>query len=109
MRFYQKYFFLRGTLLGVILLIGLAGMARAWRRWGGPALLPMGAVAALLVAPAATAEFDYRYVVPAIPMACLAAGLALRDLPTYWLLKLRKLSGRNDRNNRNEETVWPVA
>ncbi|MCW2913214.1 MAG: hypothetical protein JWN52_1282 [Actinomycetia bacterium] len=109
MHFYQKYFFLRGTLLGVILLIGLAGMARAWRRWGGPALLPMGAVAALLVAPAATAEFDYRYVVPAIPMACLAAGLALRDLPTYRLLKLRKLGGRNDRNNRDEETVSPVA
>ncbi|MFG2007358.1 hypothetical protein ACGFNU_50235 [Spirillospora sp. NPDC048911] len=75
MRFYQKWFYLRGTLLGVILLVAAAGLIRR-RDWFGRALLPLGAVAGLLVTPAASAEFDYRYVVPAIPMACLAAALA---------------------------------
>jgi hypothetical protein len=63
--------------LGVILLIGLAGIVRRWRNWGGPALLPWLMSLALLVIPAATADFDYRYVLPAVPFAVLAAGLAL--------------------------------
>ncbi|KAB2344059.1 phospholipid carrier-dependent glycosyltransferase [Actinomadura rudentiformis] len=75
MRFYQKWFYLRGTLLGMILLVAVAGLIRR-RDWFGRALLPLGAVAGLLVTPAASAEFDYRYVIPAIPMACLAAALA---------------------------------
>jgi hypothetical protein len=76
MRAYQRWFFLRGTLLGVILLIGLAGVAAQWRRWGGRALLPWLISLALLVIPAATADFDYRYVLPAVPFAVLAAVLA---------------------------------
>jgi hypothetical protein len=83
MRTYQKYMFLRGSLLGVILLIGLGGMVPLWRRFGGAALLPWMTSVGLLLAPAATAEFDYRYVLPTVPLACLTAALAftpeLRD------------------------------
>lgn len=76
MRVYQRYIYLPGTLYGVILVIGLGGMVLAWRRVGGEALLPWATSVALIVVPAATAEFDYRYVLPAMPFACLAAAMA---------------------------------
>jgi hypothetical protein len=76
MRRYQDYAYLHGTLLGVIVLMGLVGLGAFWRRFGGAALLPWMTAVGLLLAPAATAEFDYRYVLPAVPLACLAAALA---------------------------------
>jgi hypothetical protein len=75
-RNYQKYIWLPGTLYGFILLAGLGGILLAWRRLGGEALLPWAMSLALIVVPAATAEFDYRYVLPAVPFACLAAVIA---------------------------------
>ncbi|HEX6469568.1 MAG TPA: hypothetical protein VF069_10770 [Streptosporangiaceae bacterium] len=75
-RVYQDLVYLRGTILGGILLVGLAGMIALWRRFGGPALLPWMTAVGLLLAPAATAEFDYRYILPATPLACIAAALA---------------------------------
>jgi 4-amino-4-deoxy-L-arabinose transferase-like glycosyltransferase len=44
-------------------------------RAGGEALLPWLCSVALVVVPAATAEFDYRYVTTAAPFACLAAAM----------------------------------
>jgi hypothetical protein len=80
---YQRFVYLRGTLLAVILLIGLGGIARACRGarrkvagWGGPGLLPWAASVTLLVAPVMTADYSERYVLIAVPAACLAAGLA---------------------------------
>jgi hypothetical protein len=75
-RDYQKYVWLPGTIYGLILLAGLGGIAAAWRRLGGEALLPWAVSLTLIVIPAATAEFDYRYVLPAVPFACLAAVIA---------------------------------
>ncbi len=75
-RDYQKYIWLPGTLYGFILLAGLGGIVLAWRRLGGEALLPWVMSLAMIVVPAATAEFDYRYVLPAVPFACLAAVIA---------------------------------
>jgi hypothetical protein len=75
-RGYQRYVWLPGTVYGLILLAGLSGLVLAWRRIGGEALLPWTISLALIVIPAATAEFDYRYVLVAAPFACLAAALA---------------------------------
>jgi len=74
-RGYQRYVWLPGTVYGLILLVGLFGIARRWRRAGSAALLPWACSLALIVVPAATAEFDYRYVTTAVPFACLAAAM----------------------------------
>jgi hypothetical protein len=73
---YQRYIYLHGTLLGLIVLIGAAGVLARWRRWGGVGLLPWLVGALLIVLPPMTAGFSYRYVIAAVPAACLAAGLA---------------------------------
>jgi hypothetical protein len=73
---YQRWVYLRGTLTGLIMLIGLAGIAARWHRWGGLVLLPWAVAAVLLVVPPLTAGFSMRYVLAAVPPACLAAGLA---------------------------------
>jgi hypothetical protein len=78
---YQRYIFLRGTLLGLIVLIGVAGVLARWRRLGGIGLLPWLAGALLIVLPPMTAGFSYRYVLAAAPAACLAAGLAFARRP----------------------------
>ncbi len=75
-RYYQMYVWLPGTVYGLILLLGLGGLVLAWRRLGGEALLPWLISLAMIVVPAATAEFDYRYVLPAVPFACLAVAIA---------------------------------
>jgi hypothetical protein len=75
-RVYQRYVWMPGTVYGLILLVGLFGVALRWRRAGRDALLPWLCSVALIVAPAATAEFDYRYVTTAVPFACLAAVMA---------------------------------
>ena len=78
---YQKLFYLRGTMLGVILVIGAAGIIARWRRLGGLALMPWAVGALLVVLPPLTAGFSYRYTLAVVPVACLAAGLALTREP----------------------------
>jgi hypothetical protein len=71
---YQRYVYLRGTLLGVILLGGLVVMIV--RRRGWPGGLPWAFAVTILLVPPMIADFDLRYLVPAVPAACLAAALA---------------------------------
>jgi hypothetical protein len=78
---YQKVFYLRGTMLGIIVLIGAAGVLARWRRWGGIALLPWLVGALLIVLPPMTSGFSYRYLLAAVPVTCLAAGLVFARSP----------------------------
>lgn len=81
-RGYAKIFVFRGVMLGMVLLLGLAGIVLRWRRprdWpvgSGVAGLPWLVASLLIVLPPATAGFSYRYVAAAVPLACVAAGLA---------------------------------
>jgi hypothetical protein len=72
---YQRYFYFRGPLLLLTLLIGAAWVVTG-RRNGAPGLLPWCAAVALIVVPPATAGFSYRYVLAAVPCACIAAAMA---------------------------------
>jgi hypothetical protein len=76
---YQRFAYLPGTLLGVILLAGLAAMA-VRRRISGPGL-PWAFAVTILLVPPLIADFDLRYLVPAVPAACLAAALAFAPRP----------------------------
>jgi hypothetical protein len=78
LRGYQSWVFLPGPVLGLIFAIGAAGLLRRGdraRRW--KVLTAWSVSVALLVFPIAMTDFDYRYVLPVVPFACLAAGLAL--------------------------------
>jgi hypothetical protein len=75
---YQKWVYLRGTLLGVILLGGLVVMIIRRRGLGSSSAgaLPWAFAVTILLVPPLIADFDLRYLVPAVPAACLAAVLA---------------------------------
>lgn len=79
LRAYQDHARLPGTLFGLILAAGLAGMVPLWRRFGNAALLPWATALAMVVVPPVTASFGYRYVLPAAPLACAAAAIAITE------------------------------
>ena len=74
MRGYQERVSVPGTVLGVILLAGAAGIA--WRRARARTALFWMSGVALLAIPPITVDFDYRYMLPAMPFACFAAAMA---------------------------------
>ena len=116
MRWYQRYVYLRGPFVALILAVpiiggavALAGAARRRRATGdrGGAAAATGgacrcprcrpaewlcwsAAVALYVVPPLTVDFDYRYVLPVVPFGCLAAALAVRRI----LLAAGRQAGR---------------
>jgi hypothetical protein len=80
LRAYQRVVYTPGPVLALCAVAGLAALAR--RRWPvrerlDPALLAVLGLS-LLVVPAATASFDYRYLLPALVVLPPAAALGLR-------------------------------
>ena len=77
MNAYQHVVFLPGPVFALIMLTGLAGLIVRQRRTTVAALLWVSA-AAMIVLPIAEHEYTYRYVLPVVPLACIAAAIALR-------------------------------
>lgn len=74
LRAYQRFGYVPFPLL-TLALLGALVAALVRRRWD--ALLPGLAALALIASPPFLAAFDVRYVIPAIPLVCLAVGLTL--------------------------------
>jgi hypothetical protein len=75
---YQDHIHLPGPIFALILLAGLAGLfTRRTRSAAG--LLAWASAVVLLVVPVAEHEYTYRYVIPAVPLAFLAAALTVRN------------------------------
>lgn len=82
LRSYQRYFYTQGPLLGVCLVVGLGALLarrRSWRDRLDPAVLALLGLT-LLAGPAATASFDFRYLLPTLAVLPPAAALALRGV-----------------------------
>jgi hypothetical protein len=73
---YQLPVYFPGVVFLAVVIAGLAGVLRNWRRWGGVAALPWTVAAVSIVLPAMLTQSLYRYTIVAIPLACVAAGLA---------------------------------
>jgi hypothetical protein len=108
-RGYQHVAHLPGTLLGGILIVGLAGLIPMWRRWGGEAFLPWITATGLLLVPPATAEFDYRYVLPTVPLACLAAAITFSRAPREKLARTLLRRGRTRADEAGPADEEPAA
>ena len=110
---YERVFYTYGPLFGLIMIAGLGGVIRlrglptrttrrswspravrlAWSPRAG-SMLPWATAVVLLLFPIAVADFDYRYLLPVLPFACLAAGLAFAPARNS---VLRVGAGRVDR------------
>jgi hypothetical protein len=74
---YQHIIYLPGPVFGLIMLTGLVGIIIPSRRsW--PAIFLWVSAVIIMVLPTAEHEYTYRYVIPAVPLVCMAAALAFR-------------------------------
>jgi hypothetical protein len=76
MLLYQEPVYFTGLMFLAAIVAGLVGVLRKWRSWGGVAALPWALAAASIVLPAMLTQSLYRYTIVAIPLACIAAGMA---------------------------------
>jgi hypothetical protein len=80
LRVYQDFAVVAPPALAGVVILGLVGICVALRRRGGPAFLPWITGMLMLVFPVAVFNYEARYVVPTVPLFCVAAALAIREI-----------------------------
>jgi hypothetical protein len=79
---YQLPVYFPGIVFFLVVVAGLVGVIRRWRGQGRLAALPWALAATSIVLPAMLTQSLYRYTLVAVPLACIAAGMAfLRPEP----------------------------
>jgi hypothetical protein len=78
---YQLPVWFPGWVFFLVMTAGLVLLIWRWRGWGKYAGLAWGVAVVNLVVPIAAVEVDYRYVLSAVPFACLALGLVCIPKP----------------------------
>ncbi len=73
---YQEPIYFSGLMFLFVMVAGLVGVIKRWRAWGRIAALPWALAAVSIVLPAMLTQSLYRYTIVAIPLACIAAGMA---------------------------------
>jgi hypothetical protein len=88
--FYQLPVYFPGWAYFLVIVAGLVGVVRSWRRRRRPerglvppamVALPWATAVIIIVVAPALHEYLYRYAISAVPLACLAAGLAFVRRP----------------------------
>ncbi len=77
---YQHLMALRGPFLAILMLTGALGLVLALTSrtpFRSPAVLMWTTAAALIVIPPFTAQYDFRYALPAVPLSGAVAALAI--------------------------------
>ncbi len=73
---YQSRLYLPGVVFALVVAAGFVGLLLPRRR-SGAAILLWASAAVMLVLPSAEHTFNYRYTLPAVPLACMALALVL--------------------------------
>lgn len=115
LRSYQDVVYTRGPLLAALLALGAIGSLIGRRMQEGPnlradAVLFTLAAVTLLLAPVMVTVYHFRYSLPAVPLACAAAGLGAGSIHAWWTRRARGRPGSEDDPDKHDsEGSEPVS
>ena len=73
---YQSRLYFPGVVFALVIAAGFIGLLLPRRR-SGAAILLWASAAVMIILPSAEHTYNYRYVLPAVPLACMAFALVL--------------------------------
>jgi 4-amino-4-deoxy-L-arabinose transferase-like glycosyltransferase len=107
LRSYQDVVYTRGPLLAVLLALGAIGavIGRPMREGSSAradAILFTLAAVALLLAPVMVTVYHFRYSLPAVPLACAAAGIGAGCIHARWAGRAREPTASDEHDDKDD-------